>query len=114
MGVLSGLGNGLLGHHRQGRRAADLQSARRQGPRAAAQLHLSVSGPGEGDEFYHDPVRSAERAAEYVAQGFTGLKFDPTGGYSAFDPRQPTQEALERTVRSCAWCARPSDPRRIC
>ncbi len=54
---------------------------------------------GEGDEFYHDPERSAQRAAEYVAQGFTGLKFDPTGGYSAFDPRQPTQEALERTVR---------------
>jgi L-alanine-DL-glutamate epimerase-like enolase superfamily enzyme len=54
---------------------------------------------GEGDEFYHDAERSAERAAEYVAQGFTGIKFDPTGGYSAYDPRQPTQEALERTVR---------------
>jgi 2-dehydro-3-deoxyphosphogalactonate aldolase len=56
-------------------------------------------GPGEGDEFYHDADRSAERAAEYVAQGFTGLKFDPTGGFSAYDPRQPTQEQLERTVR---------------
>jgi galactonate dehydratase len=54
---------------------------------------------GEGDEFYHDAERSAERAAEYVEQGFTGLKFDPTGGFSAYDPRQPTQEALERTVR---------------
>src|SRR5580700_1464640 len=54
---------------------------------------------GEGDEFYHDADRSAERAAEYVEQGFTGLKFDPTGGFSAYDPRQPTQEALERTVR---------------
>ena len=54
---------------------------------------------GEGDEFYLDPIRSAERAAEYVAQGFTGLKFDPTGGFSAYDPRQPTQEALERTIR---------------
>ena len=54
---------------------------------------------GEGDEFYHDAERSAERAAEYVKLGFTGLKFDPTGGYSAYDPRQPTQEALERTVR---------------
>ena len=53
---------------------------------------------GEGDEFYHDPARSAERAAEYVAQGFTAVKFDPTGGFSAYDPRQPTQEALERTV----------------
>jgi L-alanine-DL-glutamate epimerase-like enolase superfamily enzyme len=54
---------------------------------------------GEGDEFYHDAERSAERAAEYVKQGFTGLKFDPTGGFSAYDPRQPTQEALELTVR---------------
>ena len=54
---------------------------------------------GEGEEFYLDADRSAGRAAEYVEQGFTGLKFDPTGGFSAYDPRQPTQEALERTVR---------------
>jgi L-alanine-DL-glutamate epimerase-like enolase superfamily enzyme len=53
---------------------------------------------GEGDEFYHNPALSAERAAQYVEQGFTGVKFDPTGGYSAFDPRQPTQEQIERTV----------------
>jgi len=54
---------------------------------------------GEGEEFYHDADRSAERAAEYVKLGFTGVKFDPTGGYSVFDPRQPTLEQLERTVR---------------
>ena len=54
---------------------------------------------GEGEEFYHDAERSAARAAEYVKQGFTGVKFDPTGGYSAYDPRQPTQEQIERTVR---------------
>jgi galactonate dehydratase len=54
---------------------------------------------GEGDEFYHDAERSAQRAAEYVAQGFTAVKFDPTGGYSAYDPRQPTQESLERSIR---------------
>ena len=56
-------------------------------------------GPGEGDDFYHDPERSAARAADYAAQGFTGLKFDPLGGFSSYDPRQPTQEALERTVK---------------
>jgi L-alanine-DL-glutamate epimerase-like enolase superfamily enzyme len=60
--------------------------------------YLYPSG-SEGDEFYNDPERSASRAAEYVAQGFTGLKFDPTGGFSSYDPRQPTQEALERTER---------------
>jgi L-alanine-DL-glutamate epimerase-like enolase superfamily enzyme len=54
---------------------------------------------GEGDEFYHDVERSAARAADYVSQGFTAVKFDPTGGYSVFDPRQPTLEQLERTVR---------------
>ncbi len=54
---------------------------------------------GEGEEFYLDAERSAKRASEYVAQGFTGLKFDPTGGFSAYDPRQPTRESLERTVR---------------
>src|SRR5271166_3265255 len=53
---------------------------------------------GEGEDFYLDPQRSATRAAQYVKQGFTAVKFDPTGGYSAYDPRQPTQEALERTV----------------
>jgi len=56
-------------------------------------------GPGEGDDFYHDPERSAARAADYAAQGFTGLKFNPLGGFSSYDPRQPTQEALERTVK---------------
>src|SRR5258706_5686761 len=60
---------------------------------------------GEGDEFYLDAERSAERAAEYVEQGFTGLKFDPTGGFLAYDPRQPTQEALERTIR-LVWLVR--------
>jgi galactonate dehydratase len=55
--------------------------------------------PGEGDDFYHDAERSAQRAAEYVSQGFTAVKFDPTGGFSVFDPRQPTLESLERTVR---------------
>lgn len=54
---------------------------------------------GEGDDFYHDADRSAARAAEYLSQGFTAVKFDPTGGFSVFDPRQPTLEAMERTVR---------------
>ncbi len=61
---------------------------------------------GEGDEFYHDADRSAQRASEYVAQGFTGLKFDPTGGFSAYDPRQPTQEAARTHGASGAPGAR--------
>ena len=56
--------------------------------------------PGEGDDvynnpIYHDPDASAERAVEYLAEGFTGIKFDPAGAYSAFDPRQLSLEALD-------------------
>jgi 2-dehydro-3-deoxyphosphogalactonate aldolase len=43
---------------------------------------------------YTDPGVAAERAAEYVKQGFTALKFDPVGPYTAFDPRQLSLEAL--------------------
>ncbi len=57
--------------------------------------------PGEGPDFYHDADRSAEAAAAAVAQGFTGVKFDPAGAYSAFDPRQPSRIQLERAERFC-------------
>jgi L-alanine-DL-glutamate epimerase-like enolase superfamily enzyme len=58
-------------------------------------------GPDAGDDFYHDAERSAEAAAAAVDEGFTAVKFDPAGAYSAFDPRQPAQEALERAERFC-------------
>ena len=56
----------------------------------------------EGDEteaIYHDAELSARRAAEYVKQGFTAVKFDPAGAYSAFDPRQPSLESLARSEK---------------
>ncbi|MGH6931505.1 MAG: mandelate racemase/muconate lactonizing enzyme family protein, partial [Dongiaceae bacterium] len=56
----------------------------------------------EGESIYHNAELSAERAAEYVAQGFTAVKFDPAGAYSVFDPRQPSLESLalsEKFVR---------------
>jgi len=46
---------------------------------------------------YDDPDAAAERATEYLAQGFTALKFDPAGPYSVFDPRQPSLESLARS-----------------
>jgi 2-dehydro-3-deoxyphosphogalactonate aldolase len=52
---------------------------------------------GDAVDVYTDPDLAAERAAAYAAQGFTALKFDPVGPYSAFDPRQPSLEALART-----------------
>jgi galactonate dehydratase len=50
---------------------------------------------GESEAIYHNAERSAERALGYIKQGFTALKFDPAGAYSAFDPRQPDLESLD-------------------
>jgi 2-dehydro-3-deoxyphosphogalactonate aldolase len=57
--------------------------------------------PRESDptDVYVDPELAAIRAAEYVEQGFTAVKFDPVGPYSAFDPRQLSLEALVRTEK---------------
>jgi galactonate dehydratase len=55
--------------------------------------------PGDKTDVYQDPDLAAERAVEYVAQGFTALKFDPAGPYSAFDGRQLSLEALELCER---------------
>ncbi len=55
--------------------------------------------PGDQTDVYDDPDLAAERAADYVAQGFTAVKFDPAGPYSAFDGRQLSLEALDRSER---------------
>jgi len=57
--------------------------------------------PKESDksDVYTDPLLAAERAAEYVSQGFTAIKFDPIGSYSAFDPRQLSLGALEHAEK---------------
>ncbi len=58
--------------------------------------------PGDATDVYQDPELAAKRAHEYVKQGFTAIKFDPAGPYTAFDGRQLSLEALdlcERFVR---------------
>ncbi|MFM9935014.1 MAG: mandelate racemase/muconate lactonizing enzyme family protein [Novosphingobium sp.] len=55
--------------------------------------------PGDETDVYHDPDLAAERAAEYLRMGFTALKFDPAGPYSAFDGRQLSLEALDLSER---------------
>ena len=55
--------------------------------------------PGDKTDVYQDPELSAERAVEYVAQGFTALKFDPAGPYTAFDGRQLSLAQLELCER---------------
>jgi galactonate dehydratase len=50
---------------------------------------------------YRDATAAAERAVDYVAQGFTALKFDPAGAYGTFDPRQPSLERMELSEAFC-------------
>ena len=45
-------------------------------------------------DVYSDPDLAAARATAYVDEGFTGIKLDPMGGYSAYDPRQPSLERM--------------------
>jgi len=53
--------------------------------------------PEEADstDVYIDADAAAERALQYVKQGFTAVKFDPTGPYTAFDGRQLSLDMLE-------------------
>lgn len=56
---------------------------------------------GQDSSIYWNAEESAERAAEYVKLGFTGIKFDPAAPYSAFDPRQPSLESIELCAKFC-------------
>src|SRR3974390_2105219 len=55
--------------------------------------------PGDATNVYQDPDLAATRALEYLRQGFTALKFDPAGPYSALDGRQLSLQALELSER---------------
>jgi galactonate dehydratase len=57
--------------------------------------------PGDTTDVYRDPDLAAERAAQYLEQGFTALKFDPAGPYSAFDGRQLSLVEIDRSIRFC-------------
>ncbi len=42
-----------------------------------------------------DPEQAPKRAAEYVKQGFSAVKFDPVGAMTPLDPRQLSLEVLD-------------------
>ncbi len=60
--------------------------------------------PEDGDkaDVYLDPDMAAERALVAVIQGFTAVKFDPVGPYTAFDPRQPSLERMDISEKMVA------------
>ncbi|MEH6475112.1 MAG: mandelate racemase/muconate lactonizing enzyme family protein [Sneathiella sp.] len=53
-------------------------------------------------DVYLDPDMAAERALVAVNQGFTAVKFDPVGPYTAFDPRQPSLERMDISEKMVA------------
>jgi 2-dehydro-3-deoxyphosphogalactonate aldolase len=61
--------------------------------------YLYPEKAGEPSAVFNDPERAPKRAAEYVKLGFTAVKFDPVGPYSAFDPRQLSLEAMENAEK---------------
>ena len=62
--------------------------------------HGSAYGDNdETGEVYANPDMAAERALEYVNQGFTAVKFDPAGPYTVYDGGMPTLEELDRSER---------------
>jgi len=107
VGVLSGLEIAcwdIIGKS-AGKPVYDLLGGRcREGIRSYTYLY-----PAAGDVYpdhragsvYSDPQMAAERAADYVTQGFTAVKFDPAGPYTAYDGRQPDLAALERSEAFC-------------
>ncbi len=52
--------------------------------------------PSDTKDVFLDPDLAGERAAEFVSEGFSAIKIDPVGPYTAFDPRQLSLETLER------------------
>lgn len=62
--------------------------------------YLYPKDPKEGTpELHKAPEMAAQRAADYVKQGFTAVKIDPIRPYSAFDPRQLSLEAMANAER---------------
>ncbi len=53
--------------------------------------------PDDKTDVYADADLAAQRACQYIDQGFSAVKFDPVGPYTAFDPRQLSLEALDHT-----------------
>jgi galactonate dehydratase len=55
----------------------------------------------KGEHDYDDPDLAAETAAAYVKKGFTAVKFDPAGPYTAYDGHQLSLELMDRCETFC-------------
>ncbi len=55
--------------------------------------------PPDQADVYHDAGEAADRAADYVAEGWTAVKQDPAGPYSFQGGRELSLEELERSEK---------------
>ncbi|MEX3925649.1 mandelate racemase/muconate lactonizing enzyme family protein [Paraburkholderia sp. BR10936] len=55
----------------------------------------------QGEYDYDDPDLAAECAAENVKRGFTAVKFDPAGPYTAYSGHQLSLDVLDRCETFC-------------
>ena len=55
--------------------------------------------PKDEPNLYTQPELAAEQAIVELNKGFTAIKFDPAGPYTAFDGRQPSLERIDLSER---------------
>ena len=55
--------------------------------------------PKDEPNLYTQPELAAEQAVVELNKGFTAIKFDPAGPYTAFDGRQPSLERIDLSER---------------
>ncbi len=82
-----------------GRPIADLLGGR---VRDRIRTYTYLYPTDELPDVYTDPGQAAARAAEEVDHGFTAVKFDPAGPYTAFDGHQPSLGDIEGAARITA------------
>ncbi len=51
----------------------------------------------DDNHVYVNPDTAAQRALDYIEQGFTAVKFDPAGPYTVYDGGMPTLDELARS-----------------
>jgi galactonate dehydratase len=68
--------------------------------RLRAYTYLYPKGP-DGDFDFNDPDLAAACAVEMVDRGFTAVKFDPAGPYTAYSGHQLSPGVLERCETFC-------------
>jgi L-alanine-DL-glutamate epimerase-like enolase superfamily enzyme len=66
-------------------------------PQTGSAVPSEVDNPDKN--VYNDPALAAECALAYVEQGFTAVKLDPAGPYTAFDGHQPRLADIDLSTR---------------